>query len=103
MAFAVTAFLAGAEAAFFAVFLDFAQRALCAAAILARPFALMMPRVDFFANFTGLKLVALLGAPTAAGRPGFRFVVRPVPAKSAFTFCNCAISASIATTISFIF
>jgi len=71
-----------------------------AAAIFARPSALMVRRFAVFANSTGLKLVALLGA---AGRPGFRFVVRSVPVKSAFTFCNCAISASIARTISLVF
>ncbi|MGA9063467.1 MAG: hypothetical protein WB341_17625 [Terracidiphilus sp.] len=79
-------------AAFFAAFLDFAQRALWAAAILSRAAAL------------NVRLVLALPAKLVlAGRPGFRFPVVLVPVNSAFTCCSLDISASISTTISCIF
>lgn len=89
----------------FAAFLDFAQRAFCAAAIFARASGLKV-RTDFtFAgDFVGSSLVVLGRPTTPAGRPGFLLtVVVPAPAKSAFACCNREISASIWTTISFVF
>jgi hypothetical protein len=77
-------------AAFFAAFLDFAQRVLWAAAIFARASAL------------NVRLALTMPANLAlAGRPGFRFPV--VPVNSAFTCCSLDISASISTTRSCIF
>jgi hypothetical protein len=80
------------RAAFFRAFLDFAQRALWATAILSRASAL------------NVRLVLALPAKLAlAGRPGFRISVVLVPVNSAFTCCSLAISASISTTMSRIF
>jgi hypothetical protein len=85
----------------FAAFLDFAQRAFCAAAIFARASGLKV-RTDF--TFAGSSLVVLGRPTTPAGRPGFLLtVVVPALAKSAFACCNREISASIWTTISFVF
>jgi len=79
-------------AAFFAAFLDFAQRALWAAAIFSRASAL------------NVRLVLALPAKLAlAGRPGFRFPVVLVPLNSAFTCCSLDISASISTTMCCVF
>jgi hypothetical protein len=78
------------RAAFFAAFLDFAQRALWAAAIFSRASAL------------NVRLVLALPAELVlAGRPGFPVVL--VPLNSAFTCCSLDISASISTTTSCIF
>jgi hypothetical protein len=79
-------------AAFLAAFLDFAQRAFCAAAIFARASALNVRLV-----------LALPGNLVVAGRLGFRFSVVLVPVNSAFTCCSLDISASISTTMSCIF
>jgi hypothetical protein len=80
------------RAAFFAAFLDFAQRALWAAAILSRAAAL------------NVRLVLALPAKLAlAGRPGFHISVLLMPLNSAFTCCSLDISASISTTMSCIF
>jgi hypothetical protein len=79
-------------AAFFAAFLDFAQRALWAAAILSRASALNVRLVLAFPA----KLVL-------ACRPSSRISVVLVPANSAFTCCSLDISASISTTMSCIF
>jgi hypothetical protein len=53
---------------------DLAQRAFCAAAILARP-ATLNPRhfVVLASKCAGVKLVALLVPDLAGGRPGLRF------------------------------
>jgi hypothetical protein len=71
------------RAAFFAAFLDFAQRALWAAAIFSRASAL---NVRF--------VLALPAKLVLVGRPAFRFPVVLVPANSAFTCCSLDISAS---------
>jgi hypothetical protein len=79
--------VAAALADFFAAFLTFAQRACCAAAILALASGL---RTRFAVVF------ALAGAATATlflGRPGPFFETAPF--KSAFASCNFNISASI--------
>jgi hypothetical protein len=76
-------------AAFFAAFLDFAQRALWAAAILSRASALNVRLVLAFPA----KLVLV-------GRPAFRFPVALEPVNSALTCCSLDISASISTTMS---
>jgi hypothetical protein len=77
------------RAAFFAAFLDFAQRALWAAAIFSRAPAL------------NVRLVLALPAKLVlAGRPGFRISVVLMPASNAFTCCSLDISASISTTMS---
>jgi len=89
--FAVDA-AAALRAAFFVAFLDFAQRALWAAAILSRASALNVRLV-----------LALPGKLALVGRPGFRFSVVLVPVNSAFTCCSLDISASISTTMSCIF
>jgi len=90
--------------AFFAAFLDFAQRVFCAAPILARASALILRRFEgFSANPAELTIVAMFSEDTLAGRPNFRFTVVSVSVRRALTFCNCAISASIAKTISLIF
>jgi hypothetical protein len=74
-----------AGAAFLSAFLNFAQRARCAAATFSRPAALMVRRFDgLSANSAGLKLVALPGSATAAGRPRFRLPVGLIPIKRAF-------------------
>ena len=108
---AVTAFGAAifraalfAGEAFLLAFLDFAQRARCAAAILSRPAALMVRRfVGFSAKSAGLKLVALLGSAAAAGRPRFRVPMGLIPINRAFACWRRAISASSSTTMSFRF
>ena len=74
---------AGLRAAFFAALLDLAQRAFCAAEILARAAALKVRR--------GLTLPTL----ALAAFFGFVFTVLLVPAKSARACCNREISASI--------
>jgi hypothetical protein len=80
------------RAAFFAAFLDFAQRALWAAAILSRAAAL------------NVRLVLDLPAELAlAGRPGFNISVVLMPTNSALTCCSLEISASISTTMFCIF
>ncbi|MGA9062596.1 MAG: hypothetical protein WB341_13130 [Terracidiphilus sp.] len=80
------------RAAFFAALLDFAQRALWAAAILSRAAAL------------NVRLVLALPAKLVlAGRPGFRFPVVLVPVSNAFTCCSLDTSASISKTMSCIF
>jgi hypothetical protein len=73
------------RAALFTVFFDFAQRALCAAAILSRASAL---NVRFFPEL-----------PATLLRPAFRFSVVLVPVSNAFTCCSRDISASISATI----
>ncbi len=86
----------------FAAFLDFAQRAFCAAAIFARASGLKVRTAFTFARgFVGSSLVSLGRPATPAGRPGFLLAEVPVPTKSAFACCNREISASIWTTISF--
>jgi hypothetical protein len=88
----------------FAAFLDFAQRAFCAAAIFARASGLKVRTAFTFARgFVGSSLASLGRPATPAGRPGFFLAVLPAPAKSAFACCNREISASIWTTISFVF
>jgi hypothetical protein len=88
----------------FAAFLDFAQRAFCAAAIFARASGLKVRTAFTFArSFVGSSLVSLGRPATPAGRPGFLLTVVPGLAKSAFACCNRKISASILTTISFVF
>jgi hypothetical protein len=58
--------------------LDLAQRAFCAAAILARPAALIFRRFGALASKSaGLKLVALLLPGAGVGRPGLRFALPP--------------------------
>jgi hypothetical protein len=79
-------------AAFFAAFLDFAQRALWAAAIFSRP-----PVLNVRLALT------LPGKLVLVGRPAFRVPVVLVPVNSAFTCCSLDISASISTTMSCIF
>ena len=78
------------------------HRAFCAAAILARPAALIPRRfLGLVSNSAGLKLVALPLPDAAAGRPGFRFawVRLDVSVKSAFACCSREISALIARTM----
>src|SRR5260370_18664502 len=90
--------------AFFAAFLDLAQRAFCAAAILARASALMVrTALDLPAKSNASKLVALLGDLTPAKRPGFRLIVASVPVRSTLACCSRKISASISRTRSFVF
>lgn len=87
---------------YFAVFLDLAQRARCAAAIFSRASGLKVRRAGvFLANPAGWKLVALLGEAFFATRPG----LRPPgwPARSAFACWSRAISASIARIMSSVF
>ena len=101
-------FTAGAaatfRAAYFAAFLDFAQRAFCAAATFARASGLMVRRTKgFAADFAGMELVALPDKLTRDGRPGFRFIVISVPAKSAFAFPSRDINASISIRMSALF
>src|ERR1035438_307403 len=79
-------------AGLFAAILDFAQRALCAAAILSRASALNVCR-----------LPSLPAKLAAAGRPGLRFSLGPVPSNSARACCSRDISASISTRMSFVF
>ena len=75
------------DAAFFVALLDFAQRAFWAAAILARPAALILRLV-----------MPLPGRLVWAGQFGFRLSV--VPVSSAFACFSRDISASICATIS---
>jgi hypothetical protein len=79
-------------AAFFAACLDFAQRALWAAAILARASVL---NVRF--------VLALQGKLVLTGRLDFPLSVERAPANSAFTCCRLEISASIWATTSCMF
>jgi hypothetical protein len=72
------------RAARFTAFFAFAQRALCAAAILSRASAL---NVRFFPEL-----------PATLLRPAFRFSVVLVPVSNAFTCCSRDISASISAT-----
>ena len=61
----------------FATAFDLAQRAFCAAAILARPVAPIPRRfVALASKFAGLKMVALLLPDAAVGRPRFAFCWR---------------------------
>jgi hypothetical protein len=92
------------RAYFFSTFLLLAQRFFCAAEILARASGVMVR--------AGLELAAIrLGAAgevlrdvvLPAGRPGFRLMIASVPLRSAFACCRREISASIATTKSFVF
>lgn len=76
------------RAAFFAALLDFAQRALCAAAIFSRASAL---------------IVHLLVLRAPDGRAGFRPSMAVVPVRSAFACWSRVISASISTTMSSLF
>ncbi len=76
-------------ASFFAALFDFAQRAFCAAEILARAAALSVR--------TGLVLRRL--APS--GWSGFAFRMLLVPANSARACCSREISASISETMRF--
>ena len=90
----------------FAAFLNLAQRAFCAAAILARPAALIPRRFLALASKSaGLKLVALPLPDAVAGRPGLRFagVRLNVSVKRAFAFCSREISASMVRIMSFVF
>jgi hypothetical protein len=73
------------RAALLTVFCDFAQRALCAAAILSRASAL---NVRFFPEL-----------PAMPSRPDFRFPAVLVPVSNALTCCSRDISASISATI----
>ena len=87
-------------------FLILAQRAFCAAAILARPAALNERRLLGLApKCGGLKLVALLLTAVAAGRPSLplTWVGMDESAKSAFACWSREISASIARTMLFVF
>jgi hypothetical protein len=87
---------------YFAVFLDLAQRARCAAAIFSRASGLNVRRAGvFLPNPAGWRLVALLGEAFFAARPG----LRPPgwPARSAFASRSRAISASIARIMSSVF
>jgi hypothetical protein len=87
---------------YFAVFLDLAQRARCAAAIFSRASGLKVRRAGvLWANSAGLKVVALLREAFFAGRPGLRPPDRP--AGSAFACWSRAISASIARIMSSVF
>jgi hypothetical protein len=73
------------RAALFTAFFDFAQRALCADAILSRASAL---NVRFFPELSATLL-----------RPAFQLSVLLVPVSNAFTCCSRDISASISATI----
>ena len=87
-------------------FLNLAQRAFCAAAILARPAALIPRRfLGLASKSAGLKLVALPLRDALAGRPGLRltWVRLDVLVKSAFACCSRKISASIVRRMSFVF
>jgi hypothetical protein len=72
-------------ALFFKAFSDFAQRALCAAAILSRASALSL---RFFPELPAMLL-----------RPDLRFSAALFPVSNAFTCCSRDISASISATI----
>ncbi len=89
--FAVDA-AAAIRAAFFTAFLDFAQRALWAAAIFSRAWAL---KVRF--------ALALVGLLALAGRLDLWLSVVRMPDNSAFACRSLDISASISTTMSRIF
>jgi hypothetical protein len=92
--------------AFYDLDLNLAQRAFCAAAIFARASALNVRRfLGLASKSAGLKLVALPLTVVAAVRPGLRLTwpTLGVSAKSALTCCSREISASIASTISFVF
>lgn len=92
------------RAAFFAAFLDLAQRALCAAAIFARASSLSVRlAAGLVADFSEMDLVALSGKLTRDGLPGFRLTVISVPAKSALASCSREICASISTMMSVVF
>jgi hypothetical protein len=97
-------FTAGAAATLRAAFLDFAQRAFCAAEIFARASALTVRfAVRLAADFAGMELVALPDKLTRDGRPGFRLIVISVPAKSAFASRSREICASISIMMSAVF
>jgi hypothetical protein len=88
-----------------AAFLNLAQRAFCAAAILARASALNARRfLGLAANCAELKLFAWpLPDVAACRRLRVVRVTLDVPVKSVFASCSRAISASILRTMSFVF